>query len=174
MTISPSRLISIKRSISCGVFDNVSSPSVLARRLAGSIVSTATSAPVTSCSPRQPGMLLSSLRKICCSSEMCTSINGQRPSATNITLDGINIQDNFIRTNSLDFVPKEIGGVPIKIITLDDGGVRDRCDVLIVLDRSGSMQGEKIEQARSAALRIALGDSADLDPRASHAAGSPS
>ena len=24
--------------------------------------------------------------------------------------------------NSLDFVPKEIGGVPIKIITLDDGG----------------------------------------------------
>src|SRR4051812_23241300 len=26
-----------------------------------------------------------------------TSINGQRPSATNITLDGLNIQDNFIR-----------------------------------------------------------------------------
>ncbi|HEX6624747.1 MAG TPA: TonB-dependent receptor [Pyrinomonadaceae bacterium] len=29
-----------------------------------------------------------------------TSINGQRPSATNITLDGLNIQDNFIRQSA--------------------------------------------------------------------------
>jgi hypothetical protein len=34
-----------------------------------------------------------------------TSINGGRPSWTQVTLDGINIQDNFIRTNSLDFLP---------------------------------------------------------------------
>ena len=34
-----------------------------------------------------------------------TSINGGRPTWTNVTLDGINIQDNFIRTNSLDFLP---------------------------------------------------------------------
>ncbi|MDX6384311.1 MAG: hypothetical protein QOK48_1884, partial [Blastocatellia bacterium] len=32
-----------------------------------------------------------------------TSINGQRPSATNITRDGLNIQDNFIRANASDF-----------------------------------------------------------------------
>jgi hypothetical protein len=32
-----------------------------------------------------------------------TSINGQRPSATNITRDGLNIQDNFIRANAADF-----------------------------------------------------------------------
>jgi hypothetical protein len=32
-----------------------------------------------------------------------TSINGQRPSATNITRDGLNIQDNFIRSNASDF-----------------------------------------------------------------------
>lgn len=32
-----------------------------------------------------------------------TSINGQRPSATNITLDGLNIQDNFIRANASSF-----------------------------------------------------------------------
>ncbi|HKS28919.1 MAG TPA: TonB-dependent receptor [Pyrinomonadaceae bacterium] len=32
-----------------------------------------------------------------------TSINGQRPSATNITRDGVNIQDNFIRANASDF-----------------------------------------------------------------------
>lgn len=34
-----------------------------------------------------------------------TTINGMRPSFTNVTIDGINIQDNFIRTNGLDFLP---------------------------------------------------------------------
>jgi outer membrane receptor protein involved in Fe transport len=34
-----------------------------------------------------------------------TTINGQRTSFTNVTMDGINIQDNFIRTNAVDFSP---------------------------------------------------------------------
>ncbi len=34
-----------------------------------------------------------------------TVIDGQRPSYTNVTVDGINIQDNFIRTNDMDFLP---------------------------------------------------------------------
>ena len=34
-----------------------------------------------------------------------TVINGMRTSAANVTLDGVNIQDNFIRTNSLSFMP---------------------------------------------------------------------
>jgi len=34
-----------------------------------------------------------------------TVINGQRTSFSNVTLDGINIQDNYIRVNSLDFSP---------------------------------------------------------------------
>lgn len=34
-----------------------------------------------------------------------TSINGQKSTFTNVTLDGINIQDNFIRTNDMDFLP---------------------------------------------------------------------
>jgi hypothetical protein len=34
-----------------------------------------------------------------------TGINGGRPTWTQLTQDGINIQDNFIRTNALDFVP---------------------------------------------------------------------
>ena len=34
-----------------------------------------------------------------------TSVNGLRSSFTNVTLDGINIQDNFIRTNALDYAP---------------------------------------------------------------------
>src|SRR5882724_10120407 len=35
-----------------------------------------------------------------------TSINGQRTSFTNITRDGLNIQDNFIRANGTDFAPQ--------------------------------------------------------------------
>ncbi|MEI9972740.1 MAG: TonB-dependent receptor plug domain-containing protein [Ignavibacteriota bacterium] len=34
-----------------------------------------------------------------------TTIDGQRSSFVNVTLDGVNIQDNFIRTNDLDFLP---------------------------------------------------------------------
>lgn len=34
-----------------------------------------------------------------------TNINGQRSSFTNITRDGINVQDNFIRSNAVDFIP---------------------------------------------------------------------
>ena len=34
-----------------------------------------------------------------------TTINGQRASFTNVTFDGINIQDNFSRSNGVDFAP---------------------------------------------------------------------
>jgi hypothetical protein len=34
-----------------------------------------------------------------------TNVNGMRPSFSNLTLDGINIQDNFSRTNDLDYAP---------------------------------------------------------------------
>ena len=34
-----------------------------------------------------------------------TVIDGQRTTYTNVTMDGINIQDNFIRTNDMDFLP---------------------------------------------------------------------
>jgi hypothetical protein len=36
-----------------------------------------------------------------------TVIGGQRSSYSNLTLDGINIQDNFIRENGLDFSPNQ-------------------------------------------------------------------
>ncbi len=35
-------------------------------------------------------------------------INGQRTSFSNVTLDGINIQDNFIRANALNFIPNRL------------------------------------------------------------------
>ena len=34
-----------------------------------------------------------------------TTINGQRTSFSSVTVDGINVQDNFIRVNALDFLP---------------------------------------------------------------------
>ncbi len=34
-----------------------------------------------------------------------STINGLRAQYTNVTIDGVNIQDNFIRTNDLDFLP---------------------------------------------------------------------
>ncbi len=34
-----------------------------------------------------------------------TVVDGMRTSFTNVTLDGINVQDNFIRDNALDFLP---------------------------------------------------------------------
>lgn len=34
-----------------------------------------------------------------------TTINGMRVSFNNVTLDGINVQDNYIRTNAMDFLP---------------------------------------------------------------------
>ena len=34
-----------------------------------------------------------------------TTINGQRTSFSTVTLDGVNIQDNYIRSNALDFLP---------------------------------------------------------------------
>lgn len=39
------------------------------------------------------------------SNRTSTVINGGRPTWTQVTLDGINVQDNFIRTNGLDFLP---------------------------------------------------------------------
>ncbi|MFN7992102.1 MAG: TonB-dependent receptor [Bryobacteraceae bacterium] len=36
------------------------------------------------------------------------TVNGLRTSLTNLTLDGVNIQDNFIRTNGLDFLPNKL------------------------------------------------------------------
>ncbi len=39
------------------------------------------------------------------SGRVSTTINGLRPAYVNITYEGVNIQDNFIRTNTLDFQP---------------------------------------------------------------------
>ncbi|MBI2687656.1 MAG: TonB-dependent receptor [Acidobacteria bacterium] len=54
---------------------------------------------------RSPIALLLTQTGITTNPRSSTTINGLRVSFVNITLDGINIQDNFIRTNGIDFQP---------------------------------------------------------------------
>lgn len=54
-----------------------------------------------------------------------TSINGSRTSATNITRDGVNIQDNFIRSNATDFAPGRPSVDNVEEFTLSAQGSLD-------------------------------------------------
>jgi hypothetical protein len=83
---------------------------------AGADIVTATTAQVsTSVSPQQilslplltrnPLSLTGLQAGVSANSAQGTTINGMRTTFTNITRDGINIQDPFIRTNATDFAP---------------------------------------------------------------------
>ncbi len=54
---------------------------------------------------RDPFTLIALQAGVSSSGGLPTVINGQRTSFSNVTLDGISIQDNYIRTNALDFLP---------------------------------------------------------------------
>lgn len=54
---------------------------------------------------RSPLALLSTQAGFGSNGRNNTTINGLRVSYANVTIDGINIQDNFIRSNGLDFLP---------------------------------------------------------------------
>ena len=51
-----------------------------------------------------------------------TAINGGRPTWTQVTQDGINIQDNFIRTNALDFSPNRPTSETVSEFTITTAG----------------------------------------------------
>ena len=54
---------------------------------------------------RSPLSLIGTQAGVSANGRTNTVINGQRGSFGNVTLDGINIQDNFVRSNGLDFSP---------------------------------------------------------------------
>jgi len=54
---------------------------------------------------RDPLSLIQTQAGVFSNANAYTVINGQRTSYANVTLDGINIQDNFIRDNALDYSP---------------------------------------------------------------------
>ena len=47
-----------------------------------------------------------------------TVINGLRTSYSNMTLDGVNIQDNYIRDNALDYAPNKLRVSQVRQVTL--------------------------------------------------------
>jgi hypothetical protein len=57
---------------------------------------------------RDPMGLISLEAGVVYNGRTATVINGQRTSFSNVTLDGINIQDNFIRGNALNFIPNRL------------------------------------------------------------------
>jgi hypothetical protein len=46
-------------------------------------------------------------------------VNGMRTTSTNVTYDGVNIQDNLIRLNSLDFLPNRITLDQVQEVTIN-------------------------------------------------------
>ena len=64
-----------------------------------------------------------------------TTINGQRSSFTNITRDGINVQDNFIRANAVDFIP-------------DRPNVDDTGEFTIITQNAGAELGNGASQVQ--------------------------
>jgi len=54
---------------------------------------------------RSPLALISTQAGVTYNGRTSTIINGQRPSFSSVTVDGMNVQDNYIRTNALDFLP---------------------------------------------------------------------
>jgi hypothetical protein len=64
-----------------------------------------------------------------------TTINGQRSSFTNITRDGINVQDNFIRANAVDFIP-------------DRANVDDTGEFTIITQNAGAEAGYGASQVQ--------------------------
>lgn len=54
---------------------------------------------------RNPLVLLGLQATVNQNARTVTVIAGQRPSLSNVTMDGVNVQDNFIRANSLNFLP---------------------------------------------------------------------
>lgn len=57
---------------------------------------------------RDPMALISLEAGVVYNGRTATVINGQRTSFSNVTLDGINVQDNFIRGNGLNYIPNRL------------------------------------------------------------------
>jgi hypothetical protein len=57
---------------------------------------------------RDPLVLVQTQAGVTSSARADTVINGQRTSYANVTIDGINVQDNFIRDNALDYLPNMV------------------------------------------------------------------
>ena len=67
---------------------------------------------------RDPLALIQFQAGVAFNGNSATTINGLRTSYSNMTLDGINIQDNYIRDNALDYTPNRLLLGQVRTITL--------------------------------------------------------
>jgi hypothetical protein len=67
---------------------------------------------------RDPLTLIQTLPGVVFNGNSDTTINGLRTSYSNMTLDGINIQDNYIRDNALDYTPNRLLVGQVREMTL--------------------------------------------------------
>jgi hypothetical protein len=67
---------------------------------------------------RDPLAMLQTQPGVVYNGNSLTVINGLRTSYSNITLDGINIQDNYIRDNALDYTPNKVLMGQVRQMTL--------------------------------------------------------
>jgi len=67
---------------------------------------------------RDPLALVQTLPGVVFNGNSATTINGLRTSYSNMTLDGINIQDNYIRDNGLDYTPNKLLTSQVREMTL--------------------------------------------------------
>ena len=86
-----------------------------------------------------------------------TSINGQRTSATNIVRDGVNINDNFIRSNATDFAPQrpsvdDIGEFTIASQNSADSGIGGAQLTLATPRGQNDWHGAAFEYNRNSAV----------------------
>ena len=67
---------------------------------------------------RDPLALIQTQPGVVYQGNSATTINGLRTSYSNMTLDGINIQDNYIRDNALDYTPNKLLVGQVRQMTL--------------------------------------------------------
>ncbi len=67
---------------------------------------------------RDPLALIQTQAGVASNGNTATTINGLRTSYSNMTLDGINIQDNYIRDNALDYNPNRLLVGQVRQMTL--------------------------------------------------------
>jgi hypothetical protein len=67
---------------------------------------------------RDPLSLIQMQAGVASNGNSATTINGLRTSASNMTLDGINIQDNYVRDNALDYSPNRVLLGQVRTLTL--------------------------------------------------------
>lgn len=86
-----------------------------------------------------------------------STINGQRTTFSNVTLNGVNIQDNFLRTNALDFLPNlllsgQVAEMTISTSNMDASQTAASAVTFVTPSGSNTFHGQAFWSNRNSAL----------------------